>query len=177
MGGRGAIVGKRRVWIANRSDAHPLAANEEKGKRGRQAKILFFKQGGMHGARCTKGGGAIVGSVGIELSAKRTLCKQMCQCSRAALALSLFARGWGAQRLEFSRMIMAGVEVGFACKNLYTGAHLCSPEYEHQCTGGGGYRRQRKSDRPSPRNLWCKGASYLKAFFCVQEYIQTLVSY
>ena len=122
-----------------------------------------------------KGTGAPLLAVwGLTIPVKRTLCKQMCQCSRAALVLSLFAQGGGKKGKSFRALMMAGV--GFVCQK---SVPWCSYTRVHYCTGRV-YRRAEETSPKCQETCGARGhsrASYLKALFCVLEFIQTLVSY
>ena len=67
----------------------------------------------------------------------------MCQCSRAALAPSFFARGGGQERQSFLRILMAGVRVQNPCT-------VVTPESMRITVQG--RLGQQKNDRPTYRS-------------------------
>ena len=108
------------------SDAHLLAANAEKGKRGREGDA----QGG---------GGAIVGSVGIDHSSKTHPMKANVPVQSGGIGAVLFCPGGGQERQSFLRILMAGVRVPNPCT-------VVTPEYEDNCTGPSWAAEKRSSD-------------------------------
>jgi len=122
-----------------------------------------------------KGTGAPLLAVwGLTIPVKRTLCKQMCQCSRAALVLSLFAQGGGQERQEFSRIDDGG--------SWFRVPKICTVVLIHQSAllYREGLQAAEETSPKCQETCGARGhsrASYLKALFCVLEFIQTLVSY